>query len=216
MDLEKNVVKVHIAVFFNDSPDVLKLAFSLRETFSIMFPNGPQIIPLPSDAPIDAPRCVFQNETGSANLNFGLSRMDLDNSLKIGAPWKSHIQVIEMAFIDICKQCNIGIKRLGIVVQSLIDDELIQNTNKKVNVPDFIQSEEKNIAWVMHESISDSIKLNINTNVQIHTDNPDAIGTLTLDVNTNVHSKLPKEDKELVGLIELMLTKIEEKMKNVF
>lgn len=216
MDLEKNVTKIHIAVFFNENPDAFKLAFALKETFSTMFPNGPQMIPLPPDAPEDAPRCVFQNEAGSANLNFSLSRMDMDNSLKVEAPWRNHIEIVEMAFVAICKQCNIGIKRLGIVVQSLIDDELIQTTSEKVSVLDFKQSEEKNIAWVTHELVDDSIKLNVNTNIQIHTNNPKELGTLTLDVNTSVDSILPQVDKDLLTLVGTMLDKIQEKMKNVF
>lgn len=216
MELEKNVIKVHIAVFFNENPDAFKLALALRETFSTMFPNGPQMIPLPPEAPADAPRCVFQNEVGSANLTFGLSRMDLDNSLNAGSPWRNHVEVIEMAFVSICKACNIEIKRLGIVVQSRIEEELIQKTNEKVSVPDFKQSEEKNIAWVIHENVNDFLKLNINTNVQIHTNNPEIKGTLTLDVNTSIDSILSQNESELLNLISVMLNKIEEKMKNVF
>ena len=216
MGLNENVIKVHIAVFFEESPDAFKLALALKETFSTMFPNDPQMIPLPPEAPADAPRCVFQNAEGSANLTFGLNRMDLDNLLKVGSPWRNHIEVIELAFIAICKACEIKIKRLGIVVQTLADDILIQNVNNKIDINNFSESDEKSIAWVVHEKVCESLKFNVNTNIQINYKNPESNGILTFDVNTSVNSCLPKEDTELVKIIGLLLDRIEEKMKDVF
>lgn len=216
MALNENVIKVHIAVFFEKSPDAFKLALALKETFSTMFPNDPQMIPLPPEAPADAPRCVFQNAEGSANLTFGLNRMDLDNSLKVGSPWRNHIEVIELAFIAICKACEIKIKRLGIVVQTLADDILIQNVNGKININNFSESDEKNIAWVVHEKVHDSLEFNVNTNIQINYKNPESNGILTFDVNTSVNSHLPQEETGLVKIIGLLLDRIEEKMKDVF
>lgn len=216
MELNKNVIKVHIAIFFEESPDAFKLALALKETFSTMFPDDPQMIPLPPDAPPEAPRCVFQNAEGSASLTFGLNRMDLDNSLKTSAPWRNHIEVVELAFIAICKVCEIRISRLGIVVQTLIDDGLIQEINKQVNITDFPKSDEKNLAWVVHERINDTLEFNVNTNVQINYNNPESKGFLTFDVNTSVASDLPKGDAELINIIGLLLNRIEGKMKNVF
>lgn len=216
MERDKNVIRVHVAVFFEDAPDVLKLALVVKEIFSTMFPNEPQIIPLPPDAPADAPRCIFQNTEGSANLTFSLSRMDLDNSLIVGSPWKNHIEVIELAFISICKNCNIRIKRLGIVVQTLIDDELIQKTNERIKIEDFCKSDEKNISWVVHEHLSDSLMININTNIQINSNNIDFKGVMTLDVNTSIDSSLPNENKDLTEVVSLLLNRIEVGMKNVF
>ena len=216
MEILKSVVRVHIALFFEEIPDALKLALALKETFSTMFPKDPQMIPLPPEAPEDAPRCIFQNEGGSANLTFSLARMDLDNSLKIGSPWRNHVEVIGLTFVAVCKTCDIKIKRLGIATQILMDENLIQESNEKTLIADFKSSDEKNIAWVTHKQISEFLKLNINTNVQINCNNPEAKGVLMLDVNTSIDSDIPRDDVEVLKIMGVLLDQIEEKMQNVF
>lgn len=218
MELDKNVVKVHVAVFFKDNSDipVLKLATAIKELFATMFPQDPQILPVPLDAPVDAPRCIFQKEDGSANITFSFSRIDFDGSLKAGSPWRSHIELIEYLFLALCKACNIKIKRLGIVVQAIIDDELIEMLNQKTSIDDFCASDEKQLSWVTHKALSDLVKININTTLQVNYNNPEIKGTLSIDVNTHINSILPEDESEITKIVGELLSRVEEKMKNVF
>ena len=63
MGLMDKINRVHIAVFFDEETKIssLDLASAIRKAFITVFPDEPQMIPLPVEAPKEVPRCIFQS-----------------------------------------------------------------------------------------------------------------------------------------------------------
>lgn len=218
MDLEKKIIKVHVAAFFNDGAEVpiMKMMMTIKELFANMFPQDPQILPLPSETPAEAPRCIFQKQDKTANLSFSLVRIDFDGSFKEGGPWKNHIEVIAYTFISLCITLGVGVKRLGVVVQALTDESIDKELSEKVSLQDFKNSDEKSMSWMRHDFEPNDLQVNINTALQVNRINPDFNGILTIDANTHVNSKLPQDIKKLSEVIDMLISKIEGKLHDVF
>ena len=125
MKLSDNVFGMQVAFFFaeNSEISILDLATEVKGLFRAMFPNDPQMFLLPDDAPKDIPRCIFQKSDGSAKLSFGLARMDFNAGLKEATPWKNNFEIVIYALAQICKNKNIDVTRIGLVVQTFADKE---------------------------------------------------------------------------------------------
>ena len=212
----KDVFRVHVAVFFDDESNVqiLKLASAVKDTFASIFPNEPQVLPLPTEAPKDAVRCVFQKEGVDVGLNFSLTRMDYDAGIIDGTQWKNHVEVVAYSFANICKMCQIGIKRIGIVVHARNGKEFIDELNKKIGIEEFVESDEKNISWVTHEKIDANLSINVFITLRFNENDPQGNNINIIDVNTNEVSVL--KEKNLTYVIGIITSKIEERINNVF
>ena len=213
---DRDVFRVHLAVFFDNETKVpvLKLASTIKDIFINMFPNEPQILPLPPDAPNDAPRCIFQMEGKDVSLNFSLVRMDYDAGLVDGTQWKNHIEVIANSFINICKICDIDIKRIGIVAQVRNAKEAIEYLNKKVVIDEFVKSDEKNISWVSHKKINSNLGINIFITLRFNENELQNTDVSIIDVNTDVTSELQKDN--LIRVMSILTSQIGERIENVF
>ena len=153
-ELDKNIFSMHMALFFEDGTDVpiLKVALKLQEEFKIVFPKEPEIVPLPSDAPKEIPRCTFKNDR-NATLSLSLNRIDFNGGFKAGIDWKNQINIIFYNLLKICEKFDIKVVRIGVVVQALGDDNIIDELNDRVSIEGFAESEEKNVSFVMKKQV---------------------------------------------------------------
>ena len=101
MDLSNDVFGMQVAFFFDEGSNISILDFAgeIKELYKAMFPDDPQILPLPSDAPPEVPRCIFQKEDASARLSFSQVRMDFNAGLKDGRGWKNNYETIIYTFV---------------------------------------------------------------------------------------------------------------------
>jgi hypothetical protein len=218
MDLSNQVFTIQFAIFFEDKAEIsmLKFASIIQGVFSAMFTKEPQMLPLPEDAPLEIPRCIFEKEDKSASLAISLNRMDFKAGLKDGALWRNNVEVIAYTLIQVCESLNVGIKRLGLVIQTKTDTFFEEKTNGIVLLDDFKSSDEKTISWVNQKKISDKFIVNIFRNIQINRNNLEIPGLLTIDVNTHVDTPLLCSAKETTEILTNLMSEIEEKLKNVF
>ncbi|GEM_PF-3673882 len=218
MGLMDKINRVHIAVFFDEETKIssLDLASAIRKAFITVFPDEPQMIPLPVEAPKEVPRCIFQKKDGDASITFGLSRMDYDAGIKENTDWKNHIEVVAYSFMLICKGMGIQIARVGFVTQARMDEEAIIAFNNTVNIPGFATSDEKSLAWVEHERLCDDINVNVNSQVKYNIADENMNGVVLIDVNTHKDSVFPKEIDNMIPIIKGLLSKTEGRLKNAF
>lgn len=215
-NLDKNIFNLHMALFFNEDTvfPVLNVALKLQEDFRMMFPNEPEIVPLPIDAPKEIPRCIFRNEKDSS-ITVSQCRIDFDAGIKVNTDWRNHIQVVLLNFLRMCEMFDIRVERVGVVVQAYGNDDIISELNTKVNIVEFKESEEKNMSYVIKKKV-DNILLNIITNVIYNTKNNDASKVVSVDVNTDVSNELPDGISDKLRIIQMMIDEIEGKLENVF
>ena len=215
-ELDKNIFAMHMAVFFEDGTEVpvLKFATKLQEEFRIMFPKEPEIVPLPDDAPKEIPRCTFRNDR-NATVTLALNRMDFNGGFKIGTDWKNHINAILLNFIKICASFDIKVVRIGVVVQALCNDDVIEELNQRVAIDDFGESEEKNISFVKKKEFGD-ILINIITSIAYNKKNINNSRVVSVDSNTDISNKLPSETNQKMEIVQIIIDEIEGKLKNVF
>lgn len=218
MGLIDRINRVHIAVFFDEGTTVssLDLATAIRKSFITVFPEEPQLIPLPVEAPKEVPRCIFQKKDGDASITFGLSRLDYDAGIKEKTDWKNHIEIVAYSFMAICQAVGIQVARIGFVIQTSMDEETIKMFNGTVNVSGFSASDEKSLSWVVHEKLCDDINVNINSQVRYNINDVNERGIVSIDVNTHKDSIFPKKLDDTVPIIQGALSKIEGRLKNVF
>ena len=215
-ELDKNIFAMHMAVFFEDGTEVpvLKFATKLQEEFRILFPNEPEIVPLPGDAPKEIPRCTFRNDR-NATVTLALNRMDFNGGFKIGVDWKNHINAILLNFIKICVSLDVKVVRMGVVVQALCNDDVIEELNKRVAIDGFGESEEKNISFVKKKEFGD-ILINIITSIAYNKKNLNNSRVVSVDSNTDISSKLPSDTNQKMEIVQIIIDEIEGKLKNVF
>lgn len=221
MDIDKREINVQVALFFEQKPNIpiIKLAGCLQDEYKVMFENEPQIIPLPPDAPADAPRCIFEKSGGAARLIVSLARMDFFATLKDGSGWKNYMEVIAYTLLKICDKFSIKVVRVGLIVESVIDKEFEKNLIDKVNIEEYHESDEKSISWASHKKIlNDSININIMHNIRINysiqNERPEYVGFLAIDANTNINMKLYKLETPIIKVVDTLLDEIEEKFTN--
>lgn len=216
MDVSKNVFGVQLAFFFSDNSEIsiLKLASKIQEAYKAMFPIDPQILPLPNDAPPEVPRCIFQNPDGSASLTFSSERLDFKAGIKANASWKNFQEVVAYALLQIFNSSGIGIRRIGLIVQASVENKDIPAIDEVVLIDKFHESAEKNLSWVNQEKKDDEITVNIVNNIQINHNNAGLQNIITIDVNTHNDTPL-KENEKVLDVIGYLLSKIEERLKDV-
>ena len=216
MDLSNDVFGMQVAFFFDEGSNISILDFAgeIKELYKAMFPDDPQILPLPSDAPPEVPRCIFQKEDASARLSFSQVRMDFNAGLKDGRGWKNNYETIIYTFVQICKKFNVSVRRIGLVIQASTDTQFGEEVNKLVNYTSFKQSQEKSIFWVDKTSLNGKVEINVVNNIQIN-NNLDKKSIVTLDVNTSNESSLSCTYRELLTIGSGLLSELEERLKNV-
>lgn len=219
MDISERGINIQIALFFEENADIpiVKFAGSLQDEYRVMFEKEPQIIPLPPEAPKEAPRCIFEKEGGAARLTFSLSRIDFFASLKDGKGWKNYIEVIIYTLLKVCEKFSIRIARIGIIVESPIDKTFENNLIGKVSINNYADSDEKGVSWVSHDIIKDSISINVMHNVKVNHNVQEIIpyiGSFSIDANTNIGVKLYEENISIIDVAGALLDEIEEHFKN--
>lgn len=210
----QNIFSSHIAVFLADDSNfnVLKMAQCIQEEFSTVFPTTPEILPLPSDAPREFPRCTFRNSQNTT-LTLSLNRIDYD-AIENSSNWKNNIRIILLNLFNICNDQRISTSRVGIVIHSTYDDIILSRLNDLISIECFKGSHEKHISYVTQKNIDD-ISLNIITDITYNSQNQkDKL--IFVDVNTNQAYILPENISEKMNIVELIITEIEEKLANVF
>lgn len=218
MELASRVLGVQIAVFFEDNItiDIFRLAADIKDEYKSLFPNLPQTIPLPEEAPRDVPRCIFQKADQSASLTISLARMDYKASIKQGVNWKNHMGVVITSFIRICQLRGIPIGRIGLVVETQGDIELINKLSDIININEFKDCKEKNISWVAQKNIFVSLRINVFTNIQINLENVAMPMYVTIDANTHAQSYLDRNPDMLIKITESLFDEIEGKLNELF
>lgn len=216
MNIENNVFYLQVAFFFpqNTNFSIVKFAGIIQEEFQAMFKNEPTIMPLPDDAPKEIPRCVFKNDSG-AELSFGMSRMDFKTTIKDAELWKNNMEVMAYIFSKLCRNFEIGIERIGCVVQANPNKECIEEISKYVDIPNFQNSNEKMINWVDKNEI-DGVKINSVINIRINENDIKFPHIVVIDVNTQKEYPLSQDEKELEKVINVLLNEIEARIKDVF
>lgn len=143
-----NIYKVQMAYFFKEKSEIraFGLISSLYNQLKDVFKTEPQSIPIPDDAPVDVPRCVWNDINTSLTFN----KLRLDFSFNI--PSKYNWQELLVAFNDkITKAfdgCEVIIDRVGLVSELMSIDNLHNILNGYVNIEKFNGASEANISWL--------------------------------------------------------------------
>lgn len=137
-----------MAYFFKEKSEIraFGLISSLYNQLKDVFKTEPQSIPIPDDAPVDVPRCVWNDINTSLTFN----KLRLDFSFNI--PSKCNWQELLVAFNDkITKAfdgCEVIIDRVGLVSELMSIDNLHNILNGYVNIEKFNGASEANISWL--------------------------------------------------------------------
>ena len=114
-------------------------------------------------------------------------------------------------FLQILKDENINIERMGIVVQADCEQNLIDDLNKKVMIDSFSDSNEKNVTFLHKET-----DLNYITSFNINENDSDHKRFVMIDVNTFKEDKIYLSQEDPKKVVEKLIKGIEEKLTNVF
>lgn len=137
-----------MAYFFKEKSEIraFGLISSLYNQLKDVFKTEPQSIPIPDDAPVDVPRCIWNDINTSLTFN----KLRLDFSFNI--PSKYNWEELFVAFNDkITKAfdgCEVIIDRVGLVSELMSIDNLHNILNGYVNIEKFNGASEANISWL--------------------------------------------------------------------
>lgn len=216
---DNKVFSIHVALFYQNASskmEILRFASLLQDVFRSYFPKEPQILPMPADAPAEAPRCVFSNDE-NVSLTFSLERIDFrynNDSLK-EIDWKNQVGTIALNLFNVCEKVGLHVTRVGFVVLCDSAEEVQNELNQSVHINGFPDSDEKRLSFLVKKT-NGELKYNLITMIVINENEPLHNSIVQIDANTDRNIDLEMFDKDIISVISILTDAIEEKLCNVF
>lgn len=143
-----NIYKVQMAYFFKEKSEIraFGLISSLYNQLKDVFKTEPQSIPIPDDAPVDVPRCVWNDINTS--LTFNKLRLDFSFNIPSKYNWEELLVAFNDKITKAFDGCEVIIDRVGLVSELMSIDNLHNILNGYVNIEKFNGASEANISWL--------------------------------------------------------------------
>lgn len=143
-----NIYKVQMAYFFKEKSETraFGLISSLYNQLKDVFKTEPQSIPIPDDAPVDVPRCVWNDVNTS--LTFNKLRLDFSFNIPSKYNWEELLVAFNDKITKAFDGCEVIIDRVGLISELMSIDNLHNILNGYVNIEKFNGASEANISWL--------------------------------------------------------------------
>lgn len=143
-----SVYKVQMAYFFREKSEIraFSLISRLYEQLKDDFGTEPQSIPVPDDAPVDMPRCVW-NDTNKY-LTFSKMRLDFAINIPSKCSWEQLFIKFNEKITQALDSSEVAIDRVGLVSEVISADNLHDLLKEYVNIEKFNDANEANISWL--------------------------------------------------------------------
>lgn len=143
-----NIYKVQMAYFFSEKNEIraFGLISSLYNQLKDVFRTEPQSIPIPNDAPVDMPRCVWNDVNTS--LTFSKIRLDFIFNVPSKYSWEQLFNEFNKKIAMALDECEVIVDRVGLISEVMSTDNLHELLKEYVNIEKFNDSSEANISWL--------------------------------------------------------------------
>lgn len=149
----EKIVKLQLALFFQypvSRPD--NLMAGINSAMGNLFDAMPQILPIPTEAPVDIPRVHMRSENGKYNCNIACSRIDfiMSGDFRDEAVWpdltKDFLAKVKLFIRSVFEQSKIT--RFGVIGNFFVPDKFASALmTKKYLKVDLHSAEEINLRF---------------------------------------------------------------------
>ena len=145
------ICKVRMVYFFKENSDfkTFGLINSLYNQFKDIFTTEPQSLPIPNDAPMDVPRCIWNDV--NTNLTFNRNMLDFSFNIPTNADWHKKFTDFNKKISNGLLEQRISIDRVGLVSELIPLDDLHDVLKKYVSISQFNIAREANLSWLEYE-----------------------------------------------------------------
>ncbi len=143
-----NIYKVQMTYFFREKSEIraFGLISSLYNQLKDSFKTEPQSIPIPDDAPLDVPRCVWNDINFS--LTFSKIRLDFTFNVPSRDNWENLFSKFNEKIVQAFDECNVTVDRVGLVSEMMSADNLHDLLKEHIDIEKFNNASEANISWL--------------------------------------------------------------------
>jgi hypothetical protein len=194
--------------FFKENSDfkTFGLINSLYNQFKDIFTTEPQSLPIPNDAPMDVPRCIWNDV--NTNLTFNRNMLDFSFNIPTNADWHKKFTDFNKKISNGLLEQRISIDRVGLVSELIPLDDLHDVLKKYVSISQFNIAREANLSWLEYED-----KYNIWTYFIINESQNE--NKVVFDINSLPENKLSKQEIFCKDAMDQCANILERRMKNV-
>lgn len=202
------ICKVWMVYFFKENSDfkTFGLINSLYNQFKDIFTTEPQSLPIPNDAPMDVPRCIWNDV--NTNLTFNRNMLDFSFNIPTNADWHKKFTDFNKKISNGLLEQRISIDRVGLVSELIPLDDLHDVLKKYVSISQFNIAREANLSWLEYED-----KYNIWTYFIINESQNE--NKVVFDINSLPENKLSKQEIFCKDAMDQCANILERRMKNV-
>ncbi len=181
------ICKVRMVYFFKENSDfkTFGLINSLYNQFKDIFTTEPQSLPILNDAPMDVPRCIWNDV--NTNLTFNRNMLDFSFNIPTNADWHKKFTDFNKKISNGLLEQRISIDRVGLVSELIPLDDLHDVLKKYVSISQFNIAREANLSWLEYED-----KYNIWTYFIINESQNE--NKVVFDINSLPENKLSKQE----------------------
>ena len=143
-----SVYKVQMAYFFREKSEIrtFGLVSSLYNQFKDIFNTEPQSLPIPDDAPIEVPRCIWNDI--NTNVTFNKIRLDFTFNIPSKLSWESLLKEFNEKIKCALDEQVIVVDRVGLVVELTSENDLQDLLKPYIQIDKFNNATEANISWL--------------------------------------------------------------------
>ena len=202
------ICKVRMVYFFKENSDfkTFGLINSLYNQFKDIFTTEPQSLPILNDAPMDVPRCIWNDV--NTNLTFNRNMLDFSFNIPTNADWHKKFTDFNKKISNGLLEQRISIDRVGLVSELIPLDDLHDVLKKYVSISQFNIAREANLSWLEYED-----KYNIWTYFIINESQNE--NKVVFDINSLPENKLSKQEIFCKDAMDQCANILERRMKNV-
>lgn len=203
-----NIYKVQMAYFFREKSEIraFGLISSLYNQLKDVFRTEPQSIPIPDDAPVDVPRCIWNDVNTS--LAFSKVRLDFSYSIPSKYDWEELFDAFNKKVTAALDESGVVIDRVGLVAEVMSYDSLHELLKEHVKIDKFNCAKEANISWL--ENID---SYNVWTNISINESKGE--NKIVFDINSLPECRLSEQGASGNDSMKKCAERLKGKMLNV-
>lgn len=143
-----NIYKIQMAYFFKEESEfrAFGLISSLYARLNDVFKTEPQSLPIPDNAPLDVPRCIWSDVNTS--LTFNKMRLDFTFNIPSKFSWELLLNDFNGRIMPAIEEQKILIDRVGLVAELTSEDNLDGVLREHIQIDKFNDAPEANISWL--------------------------------------------------------------------
>lgn len=143
-----NIYKVQMAYFFREKSEIrtFGLISSLYTQLKDVFKTEPQSLPIPDDAPLDIPRCIWNDV--NTNLTFSKVRLDFSFNIPTKFKWEEWLNKFNEKIMEAVGEQDIIIDRVGLVSELMTMESLHDSLKEYIQLDKFNNAQEANMSWL--------------------------------------------------------------------